>query len=916
MTKVCPQRTETIHTTTRRWFITIYMMLNKSVVAAFSLLLLGGCLGGPSLFQQDGTAGIPAMTLAVVEDADGILTGEFRSDLNVAQVISASTGDIAGSSIMFPPGALNFSTSISMQSGASMASTGVASSLGVSSLTQASSAVVVSAGTAVDASSPFTVQLSMSGMQLRRLLMDDPYARLAIVYKVMQANAGQKMALGVIPRSELTVVGGKVSFQTIHFGQFQAVYTEEVVVAHKQVATDIPIMTKAVERKLAPIEWANVSASLSADRRLSASTSVAGFETLKGCFAIYDRDRLQPWDRFESLTNLTNLSHAFAAPNDMSGDYYAAFECHDDAGRHSMSAWSQKVTIQSLAASQFRVVSTTPSQGATNVSVYNPVRVNFNKTVNTTTQHALKLFRFGMQYSVADLAKNWNANQSFVEIRPLSGVFSLASKYTLQLGSNLMSTNGNALANGGNISFTTRDGVWGDVAPVNTTSSSITQPTLATADNGNAIVAWKDGAAMHVYARLGPNASWTPVGLVYDDPETIHWSEVVISPSGNRAVLAFTVNNSLPRRLMICTISMTPLPPAIPYTCTESATVGATAPSMAAAEHVAYVAYYTNDSEIKTVSVNFNNGSVSSAEQVGTTVSDVSSLKLATNTNGRAILVITQSSSSHNVLFASRTSEGWPLTTLGQILLGETSAPQIAAVVNSLGESYIAFKKADNNVYVTKLSVSNDVSNVLFVTSSTYKSIDMQVDKFDGVHIAWIGNNTLVNNVSVFSLAKNSSLSFGSTSVFDVGTQPSVIKLAVSADGKRRVLVARLAATAWKLGIQNDVSTDTWDSDDALDSIAAESIDIVLNMDEEGNANVLCAVDSFDGVQTSSIYTRRSLRGASDWQEEEELLGAVTDSISDMKAMVDRFGRISLIWKQTDGTYDYLKTRLFQAPTP
>ena len=87
--------------------------------------------------------GAPA-AVTVVVDETGRATGTYDPSANYAQQLAATSGEIAGTAVTFPPGALSLATTIAIEAAASLAQSAALADLGLSS-----SNAVESAGTAV-----------------------------------------------------------------------------------------------------------------------------------------------------------------------------------------------------------------------------------------------------------------------------------------------------------------------------------------------------------------------------------------------------------------------------------------------------------------------------------------------------------------------------------------------------------------------------------------------------------------------------------------------------------------------------------------------------------------------------------------------------------------------------------------------
>lgn len=899
----------------------LYITASKKLIVLAALSAVGflsGCLGGPSLFKQDGEPAIPTIKLSSSEDDDGVFSAELDASLGITQVMSAADGsDISGSSVSFPAGSLAFSTTVSMQSGTSMTSTSVAAALGVASLSAASSSVVVAASTATDASSPFTVQIGLSGTSLR-FALNDPYAKLTILYKVMHVNDGNKLVLGMIPRADLTIADGKVSFQTLHFGQFQAVYTDEAVTTAKAVETTVPILTKAAEKKLDPIVWTNVVASFSAARVWSVSGNLSGVSTLRSCFGIIDRDKAFPWDRYDALT--TFINHSFTAANEMEGDYYAAFECTDDVGRVAFSTWSSMVKITKVTnASSFSLTSVTPASGTLDFEVTSPIVFGFNDVLNTTTGPAgIQLFRFDNQHEIDDVARNYTAGQTAVSMTTANGApFSLYTQYTVRVTNALTSTSGVALSNHQNINFRTRDGAWDTTqhAFVSTAAGLSPNYKVATSQTGATVVFWAIGNQANIAMRSSANGTW----VVTTDPgnSTISpWSYVYINHSG-RAVVAWTTTSggSNPNELRVCTSDIG----STNFSC-QSFDGGyvSTDPFAGASEHdTAFIAWFESGTpSFKSMRLHLAavNPLITPAPIGGNSPVYAS---IATNDAGQAAVLWALGGSQFASLFDPDNNTWGSVETLGS-----DSSSMGTAAVDEDGNAYFAWGSPDSvrfrRVYrgsgVWDPVIMNPSYQIGAPGNGIVANIAAKFDKMGNLHLAWGRDMGGPCGVEVTRLNNGAALATMAVEQRTLGTtQPNKVELATNALGNRvGVVWSNYPGGPTHYAMASIKHNGVWT--DLGASIATASLpDIQLRMDHEGNATFMYS--QYDGVASvDKVYAVRSRADQSDWSAPQSVYEALPLVTAWPPVFsMDELGRISALWGTVlSGTTYYLKSTNFK----
>jgi hypothetical protein len=221
--------------------------MKTSFVAIF--VLLTACFEGPQFLKQRSPSEMLSVTLDTSDPDKAI--GSITAGSTLTQVVNTTVPGVGGmTEVAFPPGSLTISTEIILQAGSDIATPATASSLNIDGFTDAGSAVVVSSSTPVDAVSPFVIRLPLPSTGLR---LADDYETLVVVYKVQKVG-DERIVQGVLPRSELLIENGQVSFATQFFGSFQVAYTAKAVDETTEVETTTPIQTKIEEKTLPPIK--------------------------------------------------------------------------------------------------------------------------------------------------------------------------------------------------------------------------------------------------------------------------------------------------------------------------------------------------------------------------------------------------------------------------------------------------------------------------------------------------------------------------------------------------------------------------------------------------------------------------------------------------------------------------------------
>lgn len=207
--------------------------------------LIAGCAKGPGFFKQSGQEKAPeaALTAATVVsvkvlEENGATKAAIDAFSKATQLVEAAPDSaVAGTSVAFPPGTLSVSTEVSLAVGESLATNDLASQLDLgTTVSHAGQPIAILSSVAMDAQTPFTISLAVpdnTGLHLA----DDPYANIAVFYKVSKAAEGGAGYVGVFTRAQITVSNGKAAFETTHFGTYQVVFTAAPILVAKEVSS-------------------------------------------------------------------------------------------------------------------------------------------------------------------------------------------------------------------------------------------------------------------------------------------------------------------------------------------------------------------------------------------------------------------------------------------------------------------------------------------------------------------------------------------------------------------------------------------------------------------------------------------------------------------------------------------------------
>lgn len=220
------------------------MLQATKIFALSTAVFVCACMRGPGFMKQTGAVDVrqagwtgvvppePEIPIQVLETKiEGeAATGQVSADSTAIQLLPAAQNSIiAGATAEFPPGTIALATEITIQPGASIANSSVVSDLKLSNLIAASAPpVTVSAALMQDTVQPFTVALPLPDEAALRLLADNSFEKLVVLYRV-QSVADNMEKAGFVTRANLVIKDNMVRFQTRHFGTFQAIYTVEVL---------------------------------------------------------------------------------------------------------------------------------------------------------------------------------------------------------------------------------------------------------------------------------------------------------------------------------------------------------------------------------------------------------------------------------------------------------------------------------------------------------------------------------------------------------------------------------------------------------------------------------------------------------------------------------------------------------------
>ena len=284
-------------------------------------------------------------SLATVrQDVGGVVTAEIAATLDRHQQVNASPSSaITGAALLFPSGSLPASTSVTIQQGESIVIPTLAVTLGLGAgnqFSEATRAVVVTAATPMNAESPFAIALPIT-TDSPGLLEGSELSKLVIIFIATDASSKQSR-IGVIPNTELAIVGGRIQFKTKHFGLYQGAYAANPLKERIDLPTKRTILTSKIAATLPGVSWQPLTVSY-LNGQLQVNSTVTGAVSLKECLVTLVAEG-SSWPIFTAdLGASTSGSVPLMTPKP--GAYLAQVICTEDNGRVVTSPWSKPLTL-------------------------------------------------------------------------------------------------------------------------------------------------------------------------------------------------------------------------------------------------------------------------------------------------------------------------------------------------------------------------------------------------------------------------------------------------------------------------------------------------------------------------------------------------------------------------------------------
>ena len=265
--------------------------------------------------------------LAATADAAGNYTGAIDPNSTATQVLRAGAGDLAGSAISLPPGALGINLNITIGSGETLASSDTSQQLGLgsNSTTAAGPAVSFVPSQNVQATNPFTLSIPVSSTSLALADSNSTNDNLIVMYKWMKVDNGvPSYSIGIITRDQLTIGSKAVQFQTDKFGTFQLAVSQTKITQPINIPTAEPPVLKADASNPLVGVWSQCYANSNQGGYKGQNTSTANNGPLPSPMPIPDAPPNQ------LVVNPIAQSSAYSTTFSASGSIYASIEAPQD----------------------------------------------------------------------------------------------------------------------------------------------------------------------------------------------------------------------------------------------------------------------------------------------------------------------------------------------------------------------------------------------------------------------------------------------------------------------------------------------------------------------------------------------------------------------------------------------------------
>jgi hypothetical protein len=316
----------------------------------------------------DGAGGAAVLSSAV--EASGRVSGAFDPSAPYAQALAAASGAIAGTEVVFPPGALSIAADIYVEHGSDLSSSSALSDLGLAAsnaVAAAGAAAIIRPSSDAELKNPMSLSLPLpAGFSLSLELaassvlgLGDASERVAILAKVWDPGS-KELRTVLIPRNEINVENGFAVFDTMYFGVFQTVVMENPVTGKIEAKASEPITNNsgiavvattgivpqesiATTETLRPLTVAGLTLTYSWTTR-TASLTARTSESVKFSSCVFSaRDKTKGtvlWSTSSTdIAATSGLTLTGVIPASISGPLEGSVSCSAVDGRATKSSW-------------------------------------------------------------------------------------------------------------------------------------------------------------------------------------------------------------------------------------------------------------------------------------------------------------------------------------------------------------------------------------------------------------------------------------------------------------------------------------------------------------------------------------------------------------------------------------------------
>ena len=371
------------------------------------------------------------------------------------------------------------------------------------------------------------------------------------------------------------------------------------------------------------------------------------------------------------------------------------------------------------------VSSTTPANGAADVSRTAPVSATFSEDVFAV---ALDNASFSLSNSRGAVPATINLNTTNAVSLQANSTLSNLGRYTATLTTSVTDLAGNALNQNYAWSFTTEDGNWSNATSLEVGADDASLPQLAMDNSGNGLAVWMQGDDIWANRYNGVDGSWGNATRIETEAQRAHSPKIATDSNGNALAIwvqshgsefsiwsnRFSVDNdSWGEAVLIELIANDAYLPEIAVDSSGNALAVWSQQNDAGAAYNIWANRYSA-----------NTNSWGSAEMIEESTGDAKFPKVAVDDNGNAVAVWHERESSEYRIWANRynvSNDSWGEAERiggggdnnphpsGSSILRIEFTPEIS--VDGNGNALTVWSQIDatqDNIWANRFSVAND----------------------------------------------------------------------------------------------------------------------------------------------------------------------------------------------------------------